>query len=532
MLAAQPLAGEQLAKRKPQPSQGRASQAAKRARAAHADGDSGDRENALIDAFLERDTRPLSQTEAPLDSKCASQQQQLVDAQPAAGGQRSARTFADITRQHSSRHALSERPPVDWTPPSLAPALLPDATNLTLVEAGGGERQLPPAAAPPLDWSLKTTLRISSPTPFAVCEEAATLPGAEAVEAQRAFCAGAGVGLLRLPQQASAALLSFQYPGGGAQPPRPELRALGTPTPALIRRRQAWQAAFCSLYDAYRAGRCDAFYYVSPGESRNPFVALFGAAGLAGRPRMHAILTRTTAGLRALLEGRLELGLATPLMREGGGGGAAAGDLSAPPAEGTQSMAVLEGTLRVHGLFDFLLNESFRTHGDECDVPTLLAPVPFVHAALVSAEPNPLSAPSAAPAGAAPQHRLLLRGLVPPWVVDRLACLLAVTQDGNFCMAADTHPLTLALNWLPGGGAGGGARPPLGSDAAGAGSAALWPAAGDDYAAQQRGCWDAEEAARWRAPAPGLACNVLRELRCEGGAFVGRLSARTAERAL
>ena len=58
------------------------------------------------------------------------------------------------------------------------------------------------------------------------------------------------------------------------------------------------------------------------------------------------------------------------------------------PLDGSQSLLVFEGSLRVHGLFDFLLNESFRSHGDECDVPTLLAPVQFAHASLRAFQPK------------------------------------------------------------------------------------------------------------------------------------------------
>lgn len=61
---------------------------------------------------------------------------------------------------------------------------------------------------------------------------------------------------------------------------------------------------------------------------------------------------------------------------------------SAVPLDGSQSLLVFEGGLRVHGLFDFLLNESFRTHGDECDVPTMLAPVQFTHASLRVFQPR------------------------------------------------------------------------------------------------------------------------------------------------
>ncbi len=143
------------------------------------------------------------------------------------------------------------------------------------------------------------------------------------------------------------------------------------------------------------------------------------------------------------------------------------------------------------------------------------------------------------------QHRLEVRGAaLPPWVLDRLAGILAVTQDGNFSMACDTHPLTLALNWCPSGGGeapadagnGGGRRgsrlQPFSVQAAPGQGAEQVARQLSDFEARQRGCWDCEEAARWRAATPGLSCNVVRELRCEGGTFVGKLSARSAERVM
>ena len=98
-------------------------------------------------------------------------------------------------------------------------------------------------------------------------------------------------------------------------------------------------------------------------------------------------------------------------------------------------------------------------------------------------------------------------------------------QDGNFTMACDTHNLTLALNWCPAGSCS------AGKDAAAPGGATGWPSRRQlgDFEARQRGCWDAEEAERWCTAVPGLSCNVLRELRCDGGVFTARLSAKSAE---
>jgi hypothetical protein len=219
--------------------------------------------------------------------------------------------------------------------------------------------------------------------------------------------------------------------------------------------------------------------------SKKPFAAFFGAAGIGGRPRLHALLTRSTSGLRALLAGGHALGYDSPLLpseaerrameldQVGRGRcllglclrGAPLADRPPPdgrracspnpprdtrlppqaavPMDGSQSLLVFEGGLRVHGLFDFLLNESFRSHGDECDVPLLLAPAQFAHASLQAAAPRALGPSDARDPGRA-QHRLELRGAaLTPWVLDRLGAVLAVTQVGGQLAAAAVHAVWL-----------------------------------------------------------------------------------------
>jgi hypothetical protein len=61
---------------------------------------------------------------------------------------------------------------------------------------------------------------------------------------------------------------------------------------------------------------------------------------------------------------------------------------SAVPLDGSQSLLVFEGAERVHGLFDFLLNDAPAAHGDACDVPLLLAPVQFAGASLRALRPK------------------------------------------------------------------------------------------------------------------------------------------------
>ena len=208
------------------------------------------------------------------------------------------------------------------------------------------------------------------------------------VEAQRCAAGCCGTSGLSLRQQYLAALLSFQHPqaprGGGAGGGR------GGPDAEALERRADWQAAFVSLYDSFRSGRCGAFYYVSPEGSARGFAAFFGAAGLAGRQRLTAILTRSSPGVRALLREALGHSFAAPLMAgsEAAGGAADEGSSGGGGSSGTQSMLVFEGALRVHGLFDFLLNESWRLHGDDADVPLLLSPAPFLHGCLRAAVPK------------------------------------------------------------------------------------------------------------------------------------------------
>ena len=195
-------------------------------------------------------------------------------------GQRAARTFEELAQRQPGRQVLGDLlPGSDYLPPAL-PALA-DASNLAAAAAAGGsgDRQLAPADTPPLDWSLKTTVRFSSPSPFAVAEEAALLSAGEALAAQRAAAAcDAGTHGLSMQQRFLAALHSWQFPHDPWRQPAPQQRGGALP-PEAAQRRLDWQAAFASLYDALRCGACDAFYYLSP-EVRH--LGARGGGGLRG----------------------------------------------------------------------------------------------------------------------------------------------------------------------------------------------------------------------------------------------------------
>ena len=53
-----------------------------------------------------------------------------------------------------------------------------------------------------------------------------------------------------------------------------------------------------------------------------------------------------------------------------------------------QSMLWFEGPRQVHGLFQFLFLEGQRVYGPDCDLPQLLAPVPFLGAAIHQLQPS------------------------------------------------------------------------------------------------------------------------------------------------
>ncbi|KAK2075975.1 hypothetical protein QBZ16_001311 [Prototheca wickerhamii] len=132
-----------------------------------------------------------------------------------------------------------------------------------------------------------------------------------AVAAQRSVQMGTDPATLSPAQQYIAALGSYQYP--------PDQGRAGGP-PDGPQRRLDWQAAFCALYDSFRAGVCPAFYVVPP-EGRQPAersgVVLFGSAGLGGRGAEHAILTRSSSGQRSFFANQCGLEPLTPLATRG-----------------------------------------------------------------------------------------------------------------------------------------------------------------------------------------------------------------------
>ena len=273
----------------------------------------------------------------------------------------------------------------------------------------------------------------------------------------------------------------------------------------LTQRRSRWCAALRSLYGQLRTCRCDFFYLLHP----DGFTALFAAPGVrvdgacAGSGGC-AWVTPTTRGFRQRMR-RFGVEFTTPLapgvdagasdaMEEelaefercnpgstrglyapsrlgatNGGGAPGGGMVDNTP----RSVCLCAGTLAVHALFNFL--HGYVSPDATKDVPTLVAPVPFLGCALtqlslvvgtttrdqaadvahLGAQKPQGSQVVAATATAATTRQLVhtatvtcpgsLPGIA-PWHVARLLALFRDTQRGAFSCRLETQPSTAAFN--------------------------------------------------------------------------------------
>ncbi|KAL3131764.1 hypothetical protein ABBQ38_007483 [Trebouxia sp. C0009 RCD-2024] len=383
---------------------------------------------------------------------------------------------------------------------------------------------LPSSSNPPLDWSIKTAVRFSSAQPFAIAEEALTVSASTACSAVRAFAACEEDGMQVLQERYQAASMSWQHPETSYLPTT--LSALqaakSSPDDLIAQRHAAWQQAFRGLYYALRHRQCDAFYLATP-QGVHPHkqnMVLFGAPGIAGRPSLHAIVSRSTLGLRTAMQQQYHLTFTMPLaptpkkkqqeddpqlpddlavLQTRGGVTGREGDNS------RESLLYFEGPLEVQGLFEYLFNERRKLCGEDCDVPLLMAPVPFPAACLKQLHLKVLGASESA-RGKTVQHKLEMKGSIPPWVLDRLTGVLKDAHPAKFQMVAETAPLSGSFNVQPEGCA--------------CASAVKAPLS----VLHTGGTVNSHEAERWREPSGQLANLVMRDLVCCERQFVTRLT--------
>ncbi|EIE24517.1 hypothetical protein COCSUDRAFT_61947 [Coccomyxa subellipsoidea C-169] len=321
-------------------------------------------------------------------------------------------------------------------------------------------------ASPPIDWSLKSRALFLSVQPFSICQEALMAPSSVAFDTLSSFARGSQPGP-SCQEQFQHALMTWQHPESSLPGAAVSALAGSKAGQAMLdARKAAWQEAFRSLFMALRSGACSAFYLVTAQGTKRPFVAFFGGAGTGGRPHMHAWLSRSTHGARERMRAApCGLDFSTPLAPRAQAEAAAAKDeriqaelleigqkkapQSAAGVDGKPaSLVFFEGASRVHGLFEHLLSEA-ATSAEHADVPLLISPVPFLGASIQQLQPQLLpSVDTQTAAGAACQggHRMEVRGLMPPWVLDRLYAVLCDSQDGQYRALLDTDPQTTAFN--------------------------------------------------------------------------------------
>lgn len=393
------------------------------------------------------------------------------------------------------------------------------------------------AARLPMDWGLKRRVRVACEQPFAAGERLHSAPATESRESLLVFAGGASRPLCA-QRALGLALLSSTHP---SQPLPQEAVDRAFDRGFLPRRRELWAAALRDLVYAVRAGRCGGFYCVPPpGSTDAGTVAVFGEA-VAGRPGMWGVLTHSTRRMRGELDAggvgysmphrgaaasAREIDEAQELLAEAEEGGV---EVQIPARGGVadnsaESLLLFEGAERVHGLYDFLLNEvRAGTLHAKSDVPPLLAPVLFEGGTLVRHE-LVLRRPgggggAGASGGAGPgKYALELAGEqlpLPPWTVHRLLSTLKRTQSGSFSARLEGDPGTQGLNQCAArAGSAGGGGPHRDAAAKGHGDTARKRRRAEELE-RGAGCWDLDEADAWLEPA-----FALRGVDCLEGTFV------------
>ncbi|KAK6642000.1 hypothetical protein RUM44_013723 [Polyplax serrata] len=165
----------------------------------------------------------------------------------------------------------------------------------------------------PIDWSIKSKLRIMSPRSFSwsgtlkTCEEACSITGfvrcLDACDSEKILGRNTQLDVTTNAkfhqcclywQHPSIPWLTL-FPRNTNEKINPQLLATQlTMSSSLV---TEWTSAFKSLYQLVRVNKCPYFYVIA-----NHFSCLFRAAGMSGIPEIHAMITPTTRGFRKLLD--------------------------------------------------------------------------------------------------------------------------------------------------------------------------------------------------------------------------------------
>ncbi|KAF9934061.1 hypothetical protein BGZ65_003922 [Modicella reniformis] len=343
----------------------------------------------------------------------------------------------------------------------------------------------------PLDWTLKTFVSITSPDTLMWCDQGT---GGDEIAAVQNFisskCSGNSASVPS--NTARSRLLSstyyWTYPSNNPTIPQAQsisklLKSTGNMSTSeknsisdLFSKSSEWKQAFRALYQACRNGACPYFYYMG-----TAWTVLFqhGSISLSGEPE--AILTNSTPGLRKVLEDEdikfeslpnvtgkttihnlsskhdldnleenLEDNDFEPKQRPN--------PLKTPllPSENQNlSDALLfKGPLDVHGLFSYLLNmKTSYEDGFLYQSPSLIANVPFLHAALKRAQIikcRVVSKPIEGTDRMQREFRIDIDGTLLPTSVKELCSVFADQQQATgYSCTATSDARSFGLNLRP-----------------------------------------------------------------------------------
>lgn len=340
----------------------------------------------------------------------------------------------------------------------------------------------------PVDWSLKTRLRVTSDKPFPWSERLTTAEEASGVtgfvrchslegegDVEYALDTSPRAQLHHCCQLWMHPCVSWlkMFPRHGSQVTISSSQGVALDANAQKALQMEWTNSLRSVFNLLRARQCPYFYFCAP-----TFTVLFRAAGIDGISNIHALLTPTTVGLRESL--RCEgVDFTTPLLQEKDG------DLEAADREEMQRTLLDEDEVfddeepmswlhsvgiaseefaskmatnkvntdpsfandnlpksliyvedcSVQALFNFLLNSKTCTSatGILAGVPpTLLSPVAFLGASLQSLKVQQHSGLHLADK----VYTLEVIGPILPHTVQYLATLLQQVQDNNFTLSS------------------------------------------------------------------------------------------------
>ena len=351
------------------------------------------------------------------------------------------KTFADVSQSHVSFSGpAGGLVATDWLP-QLQQSKQQDISGNRIEENGAISVSVDPCPYPIMDWTPCKHLKIVCPPEqgaASLLNQVRSLPRNQVVYAE-SNCAGVShidFSILSDAQKLIAATVQWRFPQNSLS--QAVVKAM--PKDVVNQRRHDWCEALCSIYDAYRAGKelCPVFYVKSPqyqqGRSNSfHYTAMFANSNINGRSRAHAVLSRSTQGFRNMLH-KLGIGFESPLLK----------DPLASKDQGSRSVLLFEGAVRVHGLFDALIN-MLHTN-DDCDVPLIISPVTFRNGSLERLRIKETNLNDG-------QTVLEMNELfIPPWVISRLLVLMSSINTDELDIRISPVADAIPMNWAAGDG--------------------------------------------------------------------------------